>query len=235
MSTPSQTAHLYDRLRAAILTLELSPGQPLTERGLEQRFEASRTPVRAALNRVETEGLAKRDGRGWIVAPIDLDEIGLIAEYREAMETAAVRLAVERATDDQLDAVVALLDEAPADDEQTVLRVGGEFHDELAALSQNRLLAEGVRGAMVRLARTRWLEVRTPAAREQAAAEHRAILEAVRARDAERAATLVATHIRGTNDRLLESLTSDRQRLRGHGVGVLGASSTASPGPAPTD
>lgn len=224
MSTPSQTAHLYEQLRSAILTLELAPGQSLTERGLEQRFAASRTPVRAALSRLEAEGLARRDGRGWIVAPIDLDEIGLIAEYREAMETAAVRLAVERATDAQLDAVLALLDDAPADDEQTVLRAGGDFHDELAALSQNRLLAEGVQGAMVRLARTRWLEVRTAAAREQAAAEHRAILDAVRDRDAERAAALVATHIRGTNERLLQSLTSERQRLRGHGVGILDTS-----------
>lgn len=227
MSTPSQTAHLYERLRSAILTLELAPGQSLTERGLEQRFAASRTPVRAALSRLEAEGLAKRDGRGWIVAPIDLDEIGLIAEYREAIETAAVRLAVDRATDAQLDAVRAHLDDAPADDEQTVLRAGGDFHDELAALSQNRLLAEGVQGAMVRLARTRWLEVRTAAAREQAAAEHRAILDAVRDRDAERAATLVATHIRGTNERLLQSLTSERQRLRGHGVDILDTSSAA--------
>jgi len=221
MSTPSQTAHLYDRLRSAILTLDFAPGQSLTERGLEQRFAASRTPVRAALIRLESEGLARRDGRGWIVAPIDLEEIGLIAEYREAIETAAVRLAVERASADQIDAILVLLDHRSADDEQSVLRIGGDFHEEVAALSGNRLLSDAVRGAMVRLARTRWLEVRTPAAREQAAMEHHAILEAVRARDADLAASLIATHIRGTNDRLLESLTADRRRLRGHGVDIL--------------
>lgn len=221
MSTTSQTAHLYERLRSAILTLDLAPGQSLTERGLEQRFTASRTPVRAALSRLEAEGLARREGRGWIVAPIDLAEIGLLAEYREAIETAAVRLAVERASTDQIEAVRALLEGETADDEQSVLRVGGDFHEELAALSGNRLLADAVQGAMVRLARTRWLEVRTPAAREQAATEHRAILEAVRAHDADRAAALVATHIRGTNERLLESLTAERRRLRGHGVDIL--------------
>lgn len=221
MSMPTQTTHLYEQVRSAILTLELAPGQALTERGLEERFAASRTPVRAALARLEGEGLAKREGRGWIVSPIDLEEIGLVAEYREAIETAAVRLAVERASAERIDAILVLLDDRSADDEQSVLRIGGDFHEELAALSGNRLLSEAVRGAMVRLARTRWLEVRTPAAREQAASEHRAILEAVSARDADRAASLVAAHIRGTNERLLESLTAERRRLRGHGVGVL--------------
>ena len=221
MSTPTQTTQLYERLRGAILTLDLVPGQPLTERGLEQRFAASRTPVRAALTRLEAEGLARRDGRGWIVAPIDLEEIGLIAEVREALETAGVRLATERATESQLAAIRSLLDEPRPDDGHTVLRVGGDFHEELAALSANHLLAEGVHGAMVRLARTRWLEVRTPEAREQAAAEHRAILDAVAARDPERAAELVARHIRGTNERLIASLTADQSRLRGHGVDIV--------------
>lgn len=221
MSTPSQTTQLYERLREAILTLDLAPGQSLTERGLEQRFAASRTPVRAALTRLEAEGLARRDGRGWIVAPIDLEEIGLVAELREALETAGVRLAVGRATDAQLAGIRALLDAPGSDDERTVLRVGGDFHEELAALSGNRLLAEGVHSAVVRLARTRWLEVRTPEAREQAAAEHRAILDAVTAGDGPRAAELVGRHIRGTNERLIASLTADQRRLRGHGVDIV--------------
>ena len=78
----SQTVQLYDRLRAAILSLELAPGERLTERGLEASFDASRTPVRAALGRLDAEGLVQRDGRGWIVSPIDLaesDELGVPA------------------------------------------------------------------------------------------------------------------------------------------------------------
>jgi DNA-binding GntR family transcriptional regulator len=155
------------------------------------------------------------------VAPIDLEEIGLVAELREALETAGVRLAVGRATDAQLAGIRALLDAPGSDDERTVLRLGGDFHEELAALSGNRLLAEGVHSAMVRLARTRWLEVRTPEAREQAAAEHRAILDAVTAGDGPRAAELVGRHIRGTNERLIASLTADQLRLRGHGVDIV--------------
>jgi len=245
----SQTVLLYERLRSAILSLDLAPGERLTERGLEASFDASRTPVRAALGRLEAEGLVQRDGRGWIVSPIDLAEIGALAELREAVEGAAVRLAVQRATDAEIAAVAALLDSArpsviaaaaegarpgdaagaaegarPGDAvvaaEQGV-RAGGDFHEQLARLSGNPAMVDTVRGAMTRLARTRWLEVRTPAARDQAWQEHHAVLDALEARDADTAARLLTGHIRGTNDRLLTALAADSRRLRGHGLAIV--------------
>ena len=222
----SQTVQLYDRLRAAILSLDLAPGERLTERGLEASFDASRTPVRAALGRLDAEGLVQRDGRGWIVSPIDLAEIGALAELREAVEGAAVRLAVQRATDADIAAVAALLDtarpgEGGGTDAEKGVRAGGDFHEQLTRLSGNPAMVDAVRGAMTRLARTRWLEVRTPAAREQAWLEHRAVLDALEARDADTAARLLTGHIRGTNDRLLAALAADSRRLRGHGLAIL--------------
>ena len=234
----SQTVQLYDRLRAAILSLQLAPGERLTERGLEASFDASRTPVRAALGRLDAEGLVQRDGRGWIVSPIDLAEIGALAELREAVEAAAVRLAVARASDDDIAVLAAVLDaarpapwastddeaDAPAaghGDAEEGVRAGGDFHVELSRLSGNPVMVDAVRGAMTRLARTRWLEVRTPAARDQAWREHRAVLDALESRDADTAARLLADHIRGTNDRLLAALAADSRRLRGHGLAIV--------------
>lgn len=217
----SQTEQLYDRLRAAILSLALAPGEKLTERGLEASFDASRTPVRAALGRLDAEGLVQRDGRGWIVSPIDLAEIGALAELREAVEGASVRLAVQRASDEQIAELAAVLEShRPVDEEQGV-RAGGDFHVLLCRLSGNPAMADTVHGAMTRLARTRWLEVRTPAAREQAWLEHRAVLDALEARDADAAARLLTDHIRGTNERLLAALAADSRRLRGHGLAIL--------------
>ncbi len=103
----------YDRLRAAILSLEFVPGERLSERGLESVLGASRTPIRAALMRLENEGLTQRAGRGWQVSPIDLAEVRAVMEYREALEVAAVTLAVERATDEELAALRALADDPP--------------------------------------------------------------------------------------------------------------------------
>ncbi|MGY4857745.1 GntR family transcriptional regulator [Cryobacterium sp. AP23] len=225
----SQTVQLYDRLRAAILSLDLAPGERLTERGLEASFDASRTPVRAALGRLDTEGLVQRDGRGWIVSPIDLAEIGALAELREAVEGAAIRLAVHRASAEDIAAVAVLLDAAHpvdgADDadaaEEQGVRAGGDFHEQLTRLSGNPAMVDTVRGAMTRLARTRWLEVRTPAAREQAWQEHRAVLDALAAGDVDTAARLLTNHIRGTNERLLEALAADSRRLRGHGLAIV--------------
>ncbi len=222
--TSSQTQVLFERLRSAVLNLDLMPGQRLTERGLEASYHASRTPVRAALMRLESEGLAQRDGRGWIVAPIDLDEIGALAELREAVETAAVRLAVVRASDADIEALAELLESTrPVGDEEEGVRAGGDFHGELASLSGNAPMTDAVRGAMTRLARTRWLEVRTPESREHAWAEHRAVLAALRARDADEAARLLGAHIRSTNERLVAHLAADRRRLRARGLAVLPA------------
>lgn len=220
----------YAGLRAAILSLDLVPGEKLSERGLESLLGASRTPIRAALMRLENEGLTQRSGRGWQVTPIDLAEVRAVMEYREAVETAAVSLAVERAGDEELAALRTLIDShAGNDDEETGLRDGGDFHVALARLSRNKFLADAMSGALTRLSRTRWLEVRTSESRAQARTEHLEIIAAVRARDSERAELLVASHSRGTRDRLLGYLSEERRRLRGRGFSIIESSTTPPP------
>ena len=100
----SQMLLIHGQLRQMILSLDLGPGERLTERLLENQFQTSRTPIRAALMRLEGEGLIQRDGRNWAVAPIDLTEIEALAEFREPLEVAAVKLACERATEADVDA-----------------------------------------------------------------------------------------------------------------------------------
>lgn len=226
---PVNEDNAYSRLRAAVLSLELVPGERLSERGLESVLGASRTPIRAALMRLENEGLTQRAGRGWQVTPIDLAEVRAVMEYREALEVAAVTLAVERATDEEL----ASLDVLAAahrdnDDEETGLRDGSDFHVALARLSRNQFLSDGMAAALTRLSRTRWLEVRTPQSRAQARDEHLGIVAAVRDRDAGPAAALVVAHCHGTRDRLLADLAGERRRLRGRGFSII-ESSTAPP------
>lgn len=222
---PSDTPapDLYARMREAVLSLELAPAQRLSERGLEPQFGASRTPIRAALMRLESEGLVSRDPRGWTVAPIDLDELATLAEYRQVLESAIVRLATERATDEDLAAVAELArtlsSVSSADDG---LGTGTGFHRELAALSGNAFLASALEGVLTRLYRTRWLEVRSPETRERALHEHEAIAEALRLRDAAGAELAVGQHLRATQQRLLESLSANRVGLRASGMTIAG-------------
>ncbi|GAA4265281.1 GntR family transcriptional regulator [Frondihabitans peucedani] len=222
---PSQTHQVYASLRAAILSLETSPGERLSERGLETAYGASRTPARAALMRLEAEGLVAREGRGWIVSPIDLGEVHAISEMRAAVESAAVRYAVERAAPADVAALRALLeaDEGPGrDSEARVVRAGTNFHAELTRLSGNAVMTQTVQDALTRLERTRWLEVRTPEARQAAWDDHLAIVDAIARRDADAAAALVERHIHGTNERLIEALTAERRRFRGSGLAIVG-------------
>jgi DNA-binding GntR family transcriptional regulator len=220
----SQTAHLYEALRSAILTLDLAPGERISERGLEARFHASRTPVRAALSRLEREGLILHQGRSWTVTPIDLDEIAALAELRGVLEPAAARMAVGRAGADALAEVRTHLDTLrPTPDQQSGITMGSTFHLDLAALGGNRFVTEAIADALTRLERTRWIEVRTPEARDAAWHEHSAILDAVVAGDGDRAGELLAAHIAGTNDRLMAFIAQERRRLRGAGMTIVGS------------
>ncbi len=222
--TPTNEDAAYAALRTAILSLELMPGERLSERALEATVGSSRTPIRAALTRLENEGLTRREGRSWQVTPIDVTEVREVMEYREALETAAVALAVERADADGIAALRAIAQvHGDGDDEETGLRDGADFHVALARLSGNRFLAEGMTGAMTRLFRTRWLEVRTAQSRSQARAEHAAIADAVAAHDDAAATALVVAHGRGVRDRLLELLAAERRRLRARGVAIVEA------------
>lgn len=213
----------YERLRAEILDLDRVPGSRLTERGLEGDLGVSRTPLRAALMRLEAEGLVSRDGRAWQVSPIDLGEIGRLSELRDALETAAVRLTCARAADAD---IAALVDRLGAYDlgrtHEDAVGAGTGFHVRLAALSGNHFFADQVDAAMTRLARTRWLEVRSEESRRAAWEEHRRILELVAARDADAAAEHIHRHILATHERLAGALGADARGLRARGLAIVG-------------
>jgi DNA-binding GntR family transcriptional regulator len=219
----SQMLQIHGRLREMILSLDLGPGERLTERWLESRFEGSRTPIRAALMRLEGEELVRREGRNWIVAPIDLGELKSLAEFREPLETTAVRLACARAKEADIAGIEAMLDACQSNaSREEWHRVGTDFHVEIARLSGNPFIVKAIEGAMIRLSRARWLEVWTQASREQAWAEHRRILGFIRNNEPDAAAREAAEHVRDTRDRLLHSLDEDRRGLKARGFAVIG-------------
>lgn len=215
MTTQSDGA--YDRLRSRVLALDLAPGERVSERGLETDLGASRTPVRAALSRLQGEGLVRRDERGWTIAPLDLAELRHAEEFREAVEAAALRLAADRTDGAELDRLDALLDRQP-DDPEGGVRWGEEFHTELAALSGNPFLADAIRSTMTTLSRTRWLEVTTPESRAAQLAAHRGIVAALRARDADLAVARAVEHARTGATHAEALLRGDRAR----GLRVVG-------------
>jgi DNA-binding GntR family transcriptional regulator len=212
---------LHSRLRAAILSLGLAPGQRLSERGLEPEFGASRTPIRAALMRLESEGLVQRDGKTWIVAPLNVDEIRALYEYREILESAAARLAAAHSRRDDLEALAELARSVDAGETpEHSLDAGTSFHLELARMSGNAFLLESMRGVLTRLYRTRWLEVQTAQSRDRVHTEHAAIADSLLAGDSAGAELATVEHLRGTGERLTMSLSIERMRLKAGGISL---------------
>ena len=218
----SQMQLVEDRLREAILNLDLKPGERLSERQIEARFAASRTPVRAALFRLESEGLVAREGRQWSVAPIDLDEIEQVFAYRLANEIAAVRATCQAPDRGDCATLAEML--ASCDDSSPRERwhkIGLDFHIDLARLSGNLFLTRAVRDAMQRLSRARWLEMRDDVGRARAWREHADILSAVERGDADAAATILTRHIESSCERLVAALREDRRGLRARGLSIV--------------
>ncbi len=208
----TQMQEAEDRLRRMILDMEVGPGERLTERWIEGQLGASRTSVRTALFRLEAEGLVGREGRSWIVPPIDLKEVEQLFVYREVLEAAAIRLAGRTVREADLAGIEALLDSVvPHATPDEAHKAGQEFHVRIAQLSGNAFISRGVADAMTRLSRVRWLESDP---QHQGWDEHRAILAALREGDPDRAAGLIGTHIRETRERLLATLQESRRSLR---------------------
>lgn len=224
MPNASHAQTVYEQVRQAILSLDIVPGARLSERGLETEFGISRTPVRSALIRLQSEGLVAREGRSWQATPIDLDEVASLAEYREAVESAGARLACTRASDAELEAFTTSAQRGGDEpgDEHAGMRRGSDFHEGLAALSGNPFIAQAVSDAVTRMARARWLEMRTEEGRATAWREHSAIVDAVRRRDADAAAAAIAHHTQANLDRLLASIRADRRAFGARGLRIIG-------------
>jgi DNA-binding GntR family transcriptional regulator len=191
---------VLEHLREEILSNRLEPGSELTELGLANLLGVSRGPIREALGQLAAEGLVTiTPRRGAIVTKLTKQEFMDAYQVREALESLATRAAVPRLTEEDRAELHRMSAEmrrlAEADDVNAFFEVNRRFHDRLVAASGNlRLLAmhQQLMGQMGRLLR-KSAELRGGLG--ESAAAHEAILEAVDAGDAPRAAALMAEHI----------------------------------------
>ena len=173
------------------------PGDRLVESELAERFGVSRTPVREALQRLETQGLLARDGRSLIVASLDHDQMAELYVVRGALEGLAARLAARHAAEEEVAVLRALCqeDRALLGDPQALARANRRFHHQIHLASHNRFLVQQlglVHRSMALMAETSLAaEGRGP----HALAEHEAIVAAIAARDGDAAEAALRSHI----------------------------------------
>lgn len=210
---------ILSRLRFAILSLDLVPGEPVSERALEAQFRVSRTPIREALFHLVRDGLVVRDGRSYAIAPFDMAEIEEVFAFRDIVEPAAIRLAAQLATPDQIDAIRHSMNFSH--DEFTPerwLEMGLDFHVRCAALSRNRCLEAAMQDVTLRTLRARWLSFASEEGRTTTHREHSEILDLIAARDADGAVRAVLDHSAAVRLEVRETIENARRFIGRRGV-----------------
>jgi DNA-binding GntR family transcriptional regulator len=211
----------YSGIRQAIVSLGLQPGQQLQEEPLAEWLGTSRTPVREALRRLQSEGLvAGAPGRGLVVAQLSLEDVENAYRVIEALEGLSSRMAAERLDDRGAatlrDLLAALREAAVAGDLERWARQDTAFHDHVRAAAANPKLAQLAGLVFPTVERVRNLYLREGAEPDRLARitrEHGDLGAAILSGDADRAEALAR--------RLLAEAGRDNVRLLRHWVAPL--------------
>ena len=183
-----------ERLRERIFAHELTPGTWVDEQALAEQYGISRTPLREALKVLASEGLViLKPRRGCYVTEISERDLALL-------EGECVRIMVERASDAQLDELKAIHAEleraAAARDIKGFFEANQAFHRSIQEFADNRWLLQVIEDLRKVIKLSRHHSLYSEGRLEQALAEHRALLDALIARDASAAEALMRAHIR---------------------------------------
>ncbi len=193
-----RSAAVHRALRRAILEQALLPGAKLPEDAIGERLGVSRTVVREALGRLAHEGLVElRHNRGASVASPSLEEARDVFEVRRGLERMVVAALAGRLTAAQaaqLEAHVLAEDAVQGRDGPESIRLAGEFHEILAGMTGNALLARLVLEVCSRCSLI-LANYGRPHSSECAVSEHRRLIDALRAGDAAAAQRLMDEHL----------------------------------------
>ena len=212
-SVAGSGAAAHERLRHAIVRLELEPGAPVSEAQLVARFGFSKAAIRAALARLRAERLVLAEPRrGHVIAPLTIRDVGEIYDLRLLLEPPAAAAAAGRIAPDELAHLRARSEPAlDLDDPASVERfmeANRAVHVAVATAGGNRRAALIVARLLDDSERARLVALRAGAGGRglRARDEHRALLAALEAGDGEEAARLMAVAIRAFRDELLDAL-----------------------------
>jgi len=197
----TKTDWVYNRLRSEILEGSLKPDDRLRLSSLARRFETSEMPVREALRMLQRDGLISfANHRGATVVKLSMQRAAEIVSVRMHLEVLAIADAAPHHTSDTLAEATDLLERmdrlAQARQPQRFTDTNRRFHAALYAPGRNDVLKQEIQILWDRVwrARPRSIFALDPVRMQTAQAEHRAILDSVRKRDAARAAEAMSRH-----------------------------------------
>lgn len=198
-------SQIFGFVRDAIISMELSPGQMISETALAQQFGVSRTPVREALIQLSNIGFVEvLPQRGTYVTKFSMEKILEARFIREALEVAVVtQLAASTNEELRLEAVTAcekIIEDqkiaATDDDALTFQNLDDDFHQTLASFTQYPRVASLIEGEKAHMDRVRNLSLHVSGQYKRVLSQHTAIIKAIKAGSAEKSAAAMSVHLK---------------------------------------
>ncbi len=193
----TQNKDAYGLILEAIDVGTYKPGDRLVESELAERFGVSRTPIREALQRLETQSLLIRDGRSLIVAALGHNQLAELYAVRAELEGLAARLAAQHAAPEEVRVLRKMVndDRKLIDSPEALSQANRRFHKQIHLASHNRYLVQQldlVHRTMALLATT---SLAVEGRSEGALNEHDAVVIAIESGDGDAACAALKEHI----------------------------------------
>jgi DNA-binding GntR family transcriptional regulator len=209
---------VYRVLRNGIVEGALAPGERLRSEALANELRVSRTPVREALRKLEAEGLAVHAGVRLVVHAPSEQDLTELFYVREALEGMAARLAAENATPAEAAEIGELLDDMDAvcrrGDLDALRRLTADFHQLVCRAAHNDRLLQLLAGLLDTARKIQTSTLFGEGRAAEALREHRDLVAAIAAHDADRAEALARAHRRRTLELRKEMLRAQLRERR---------------------
>ncbi len=213
------TQRVYDRLKAEILTCELTPGLEVSEAELALRFKTSKTPVREALAMLRAEGFVNTfPRRGYQIVPITFDDMQDLFDIRIIIEAGAAELACQRISDAEIKDLYKLADVIYEQTEKVSLksfiRANRDFHGAIAKATGSQRLYDLVTRQIDALERFFYLGATLRDVSKETQNDHFNIVRILEKRDPKAARQALIEHNEQTRKGLFEVLSRNAAATR---------------------
>ena len=200
LSQPALYEQVAERLRSRIYAHELVPGTWVDEQKLAEEYGISRTPMREALKVLASEGLVQlKPRRGCYVTELSEEDLDEIFPVMALLEGRVAFEATAKATDKNIDKLEAIHNRLEKSAKQNNIdgffEANQDFHKELQVLAGNRWLQKAIDDLRIVVRLTRRDSLRLDGRVTQSLNEHRAMLAAIKKRDATEAGRLMHDHL----------------------------------------
>ena len=194
------SSDLLKKIRIDILAERLTPGSKITEQSLGEKYGVSRTPVREALRHLHSEGLIEMiPNRGAFVVGLSSDDVRDLFILRKLNEVQAVKWAIERRTDEEMEAIEESFDfmifYTERGDAKHMRSINSGFHKLIAAASHNKLLIENLKRTQEYIKYNAKVKPYREESLAEILEEHRSIFNAFKKGDPKAGAAAMKLHV----------------------------------------